>query len=184
MTTSQPNCEPWDEPVSLLAAGCFSADEERDVRRHLETCTSCRERFGQLASLCRQIEAAQPVNALPEAAIVAQAMREIDCAHARPRGWLAGRRAIAAGLAVAASVLLMLAWQGLFSPDRHRPRLVEGPRLPERVPSPQPPTLLAYERAFAESDEAFDQLLNSEAQRLAFLSTHESPLAWTKEVTP
>lgn len=45
-------CEPWAERISLAAAGCLSPDEEADVRRHIETCPDCRERFRQLAELC------------------------------------------------------------------------------------------------------------------------------------
>jgi outer membrane lipoprotein-sorting protein len=45
-------CELWAEPLSLAAAGCLSPDEERDVRRHLETCSACRERLEQLTRLC------------------------------------------------------------------------------------------------------------------------------------
>ena len=45
-------CELWAEPLSLAAAGCLSPDEERDVRRHIETCSACRERFEQLTRLC------------------------------------------------------------------------------------------------------------------------------------
>jgi len=45
-------CEQWAEPISLAAAGCLSPDEERDVRRHIETCSDCRERFRQLTQWC------------------------------------------------------------------------------------------------------------------------------------
>lgn len=46
------NCEQWAEPISLLAAGCLTTDEARDVRRHCETCLACRERLEQLTKLC------------------------------------------------------------------------------------------------------------------------------------
>ena len=45
-------CEHWAEPISLAAAGCLSPDEDREVRRHIETCSDCRERFRQLTQLC------------------------------------------------------------------------------------------------------------------------------------
>ena len=47
-------CEHWAEPISLAAAGCLSADEEREVRRHIETCSDCRERFRQLTAVVRR----------------------------------------------------------------------------------------------------------------------------------
>ncbi len=71
------NCELWAEPISLLAAGCLSTDEERDVRRHFETCPDCRERFGQLTQLCGALAEAQlPVN-VAENAIVERAMSAV-----------------------------------------------------------------------------------------------------------
>jgi hypothetical protein len=45
-------CEVWAEPISLAAAGCLSPDEEAEVRRHIETCPACRERFRQLTDVC------------------------------------------------------------------------------------------------------------------------------------
>ena len=45
-------CEPWAEQISLAAAGCLSPDEEPEVRRHIETCSDCREHFRQLTELC------------------------------------------------------------------------------------------------------------------------------------
>jgi outer membrane lipoprotein-sorting protein len=44
-------CERWAEPITLAAAGCLSPDEEREVRRHIETCFDCRARFRQLTQL-------------------------------------------------------------------------------------------------------------------------------------
>jgi outer membrane lipoprotein-sorting protein len=71
------NCELWAEPISLLAAGCLSTDEERDVRRHFETCPDCRERFGQLTRLCGALAEAQlPVN-VAEYAIVERVMSAV-----------------------------------------------------------------------------------------------------------
>ena len=45
-------CEHWAERISLAAAGCLSPDEEREVHRHIETCSDCRERFRQLTEMC------------------------------------------------------------------------------------------------------------------------------------
>ena len=71
------NCELWAEPISLLAAGCLSTDEEQDVRRHFETCPDCRERFGQMTQLCGALAEAQlPVN-VAEATIVERVMSAV-----------------------------------------------------------------------------------------------------------
>jgi len=77
------NCELWAEPISLLAAGCLSTDEERDVRRHFETCPDCRERFGQLTQLCGALAEAQlPVN-VAENAIVERVMSAVASEESR-----------------------------------------------------------------------------------------------------
>lgn len=77
------NCELWAEPISLLAAGCLSTDEERDVRRHFETCPDCRERFGQLTQLCGALAEAQlPVN-VTENAIVERVMSAVASEESR-----------------------------------------------------------------------------------------------------
>lgn len=77
------NCELWAEPISLLAAGCLSTDEERDVRRHFETCPDCRERFGQLTQLCGALaEARLPVN-VAEIAIVERVMSAVASEESR-----------------------------------------------------------------------------------------------------
>jgi outer membrane lipoprotein-sorting protein len=71
------NCELWAEPISLLVAGCLSPDEEREVRRHIETCPDCRERSGQLTRLCGALlEAQLPVN-VAEDAIVERVMSAV-----------------------------------------------------------------------------------------------------------
>jgi hypothetical protein len=67
-------CELWAEPISLAAAGCLSADEDQEVRRHLETCSECRERFRELTQLCGMLAEARLAAAGPEAAIVERVM--------------------------------------------------------------------------------------------------------------
>ena len=70
-------CEHWAEPISLAAAGCLSPDEEREVRRHIETCSDCRERFRQLTELCGAVAEAQlPANDTA-AAIVERVMSAV-----------------------------------------------------------------------------------------------------------
>ena len=77
------NCGLWAEPISLLAAGCLAPDEERDVRRHFETCPDCRERFGQLTQLCGALAEAQlPVN-VAEIAIVERVMSAVASEESR-----------------------------------------------------------------------------------------------------
>ncbi len=70
-------CEHWAERISLAAAGCLSADEEREVRLHLETCSDCRERFRQLTQLCGALAEAQLPADDTEAAIVQRVMSAV-----------------------------------------------------------------------------------------------------------
>ncbi|MHC4406361.1 MAG: zf-HC2 domain-containing protein, partial [Planctomycetota bacterium] len=70
-------CEDWAERISLAAAGCLSPDEEQDVRRHIETCSDCRERFRQFTDLCGGLaEARLPADGA-EAAIVERIMSAV-----------------------------------------------------------------------------------------------------------
>lgn len=70
-------CEPWVESISLAAAGCLSPDEERDLRRHIETCSDCRERFRQLAQLCGTLTESRLPDDSPETIIVERVMSAI-----------------------------------------------------------------------------------------------------------
>src|SRR5271157_3078413 len=76
-------CEPWAEPISMAAAGCLSPDEERDVRRHIETCSDCRERFRQLTELCGALAEAQLPADSAEAAIVERVMSAVASDESR-----------------------------------------------------------------------------------------------------
>ena len=86
-------CEHWAEPISLAAAGCLSPDEEREVRRHIETCSDCRERFRQLTELCGVLaEARLPADGA-EAAIVERVMSAVAVRRiAATRSFARGRR--------------------------------------------------------------------------------------------
>ncbi len=76
-------CEAWAERISLAAAGCLSHDEERDVRRHVETCSDCRERFRQLTELCGALAEAQLPAESAEAAIVERVMSAVASDESR-----------------------------------------------------------------------------------------------------
>ncbi len=70
-------CEEWHQPVSLAAAGCLTPDEEREVRLHIETCSTCRQRFRELTELCGGLAAARPPAEGAEAAIVTRVMSAV-----------------------------------------------------------------------------------------------------------
>lgn len=70
-------CERWAEPISLAAAGCLPPDEQEEVRRHVETCAACRERFRQLAALCGALAELRAPAESTEATILAQVMSAV-----------------------------------------------------------------------------------------------------------
>ncbi len=70
-------CEHWAEPISLAAAGCLAPGEDREVRRHIEACSECRERFGQLTELCGALAEARLPAESTEAAIVERVMSAV-----------------------------------------------------------------------------------------------------------
>jgi outer membrane lipoprotein-sorting protein len=76
-------CELWAEPLSLAAAGCLSPNEERDVRRHLETCSACRERLEQLTRLCGVLAEARLPADRAERAVVERVMAAVASDQSR-----------------------------------------------------------------------------------------------------
>ena len=83
-------CQEWAEPISLAAAGCLPPDDEQEVRRHIETCSDCRERFRELAQLCGALSEIRPQATIAQAAIVERVMSAIDLDV--PRRLLTGSR--------------------------------------------------------------------------------------------
>jgi outer membrane lipoprotein-sorting protein len=76
-------CEDWAEPISLAAAGCLSSEEEQAVRRHVETCSACREQFRRLTELCRALGEAPLAIDGTEAAIVERILSAVAADVAR-----------------------------------------------------------------------------------------------------
>jgi outer membrane lipoprotein-sorting protein len=84
-------CERWAEPISLAAAGCLPAGEEREVRRHIETCSDCRERFRQLEQLCGSLAELRLPATGAETTIVERVMAAVTLAASRrsvARRWI------------------------------------------------------------------------------------------------
>lgn len=177
-------CETWAEAISLLAAGCLTSEEEHELQQHLAGCDACRERFDQVAVVCEGLRVARPAGTGSDTDVVSRIMREIEDQPGSTGQQSAARSSqrlrwkLIVGSVVAASVLAFVAWRSFFdasSPEPNiahdDPQIVVPVPVPEPVPSPQievaetafdgsgPPTWLALQRAFAESDEAFDTLL-------------------------
>lgn len=159
--SKQTHCEERSQDISLLAAGCLTDREERDLRSHLTTCSSCRDRYEELLTVCSALRAAKP-----ECNPIHFELNQVTVA--RPA---AHQRLVVIAVA-AASVLAML---GLLNSSGRRPS--SGPpshsinvahdvpsqvilEVPSMEPSTkQQPTLMALRQAAAESDEALDRLL-------------------------
>lgn len=149
------DCEARAEDISLLAAGCLTAQEEQALRAHFLTCDACHERCDQLQSLCLGLRAAKP---------------ECDAAHLGPsivttaRPSASRRVGLVAAVVASALVLLGLLSIGGRGPAPGAPSKVvdvahDSPTetVPAETKVPQP-TLLALRRAAEESDEALDRL--------------------------
>lgn len=144
MTTHPSPCDPWREPISVLAAGCLPAAEQAAVRGHLEGCRACAERFAELSAVCASLDRSRPA--------VAPASHERLHSlpiKALPLATHNRSRSLAFPLAaVVVASLLVAAW---WMTDRQE--------LPGPVDPPPRPHLPAYALACAESDAAFDELL-------------------------
>jgi|GEM_PF-790041 len=190
MTDHLINCERWQEPISLLAAGCLPTAEEAEVRRHLAGCAACAARFTELAALCASVSRGRP-----SAAVQAAAIRDRwngAALDVRPRRPVRHTRSLEVWLggALAASLLIAALWLVHRRPGESPPVLREpwvaaggaksgterAPLLPG-PPQPLPnapsaggtqPTLRAYELALAQSDEAFEALLERHGESIVF----------------
>ncbi len=79
------SCGPWAERISLAAAGCLAPDDQRETRRHIETCSDCRKRFRQLTDLCGVLAEARLPAESSEAAIVERVMSAVTSDESRRR---------------------------------------------------------------------------------------------------
>jgi anti-sigma factor RsiW len=191
MTDPFATCERWDEPISLLAAGCLPAEEEADVRQHLAHCAACAARAAELTAVCASLSRSRPSAAVHTAAVCERwnaaaegVLPRRPVRHTPSLGfWLSG--ALAASLLIAA-VWLVHRQPGGSPPGPQEPRVAVGgaksraeqPPLPSDLPLPvekvpvervwSQPTLRAYELALAQSDEAFEALLQRHGESIVF----------------
>ena len=131
MTDPFATCERWQEPISLLAAGCLPAEEEADVRQHLAHCAACAARAAELTAVCASLSRSRPSAAVHTAAVCerwnAAAEGVLPCRpvrHTPSLGfWLSG--ALAASLLIAA-VWLVHRQPGGSPPGPQEPRVAAG----------------------------------------------------------
>jgi anti-sigma factor RsiW len=193
MNEPLPNCEPWHEAISLLAAGCLPADEETGVRQHLAGCAACEARFAELTTVCVTLSRSRPSAIVPAAAIRSRWSEAADRVTIRRPAPSVPWRVLWLSGALAASLLIAVLWLANRQPGGsptipHEPRVAEGgsqsaadqPPLPPQLPPPSPPakappervrsqpTLRDYQVALAQSDEAFEALLERHGESIVF----------------
>jgi hypothetical protein len=182
------NCESWSEPISLAAAGCLDAGEEAELHRHLAECSHCRERYRQLAGLCDVLAGFQEPARGVEEAVVRRVVSAITPVKPSRSG---GRRvwlSIAAAVVAASLILAVEPLWNVIKPPR-QPASIMPPIYPEPKAVGQevslaarPPTLMDYDRAIAQSDDAPQRLLAQDAERIGILFDHTPTVSIANEL--
>lgn len=177
MHNTHQDCERWHESISLLASGCLADDNEADVRRHLADCPACATRFRKLTELCAYLRRGRPS--------AESHVEAIERRWAKPSDFSIPRRLSAKGVpprvlwlsgVLAASLLAMAFWLANRQPPvssnvrqgSEISKLVAPGKTNGGTDCQSQPTLRAYELAFAQSDEAFDALLQRHSEAIVF----------------
>ena len=162
MNDIQPCCESRAEDISLLAAGCLTDREERELREHFTVCEACLKRFEEMASVCVELRNVRPsMDSSFEHSM--GRIQSIDLlplvATARNRG------SVHVVISMLTACVLLFVAVHFFGgwPDSGGSQQVvkvvpEVPQKGEKKSAPLP-TILALSRAAAESDDALDRLL-------------------------
>lgn len=184
-------CEPFQESLSLLAAGCLSDSETSALTAHLATCVSCQQRHLELTTLARELFAARPeipsgmAVGLPTAQPVSRTALHRQPIHRQSREPRLRVLLLTSALLLLVLGVLPRGSRESFSPPGPVPLtdVAKGAGGPEEIVlPPQPPTLLALRRAAERSDDSFDQLLASYSQPASTQSLTSHSL-W-QELTP
>lgn len=185
MNDFQHPCKQWAEAISMAAAGCLSSDEGPEIRRHMETCSACREHFRQLAKVCGALaEFRTPTNG-EDTVILQRVMSAIVLGkpqrHVVPWSWFWAAAAVVAASLILAITLRWTVFAPPCEPAGAR-NTMPSPSAEPKAGTPStsvissPPTPLAYECAFAQSDETLERLLAQEARRLDLRSVDTTPV--------
>ena len=154
------SCQPFTEDISLLAAGCLDAEEERKLRFHLDNCT----RFSTWSPPEEQLDTSVSPHDTTSATWRRLAIR------------------VAAVAACAALLIGGVSRVGHWHSTVQQPSSPEvashapGDEVDESAPLPMP-TLLALRWAAVESDEAFDRLLARNTESILAESTRSRPFS-------
>ncbi len=180
------SCQPFTEDISLLAAGCLDAEEERKLRFHLDNCTACRQRYEQIARVVGELRRAAPSVIDSRFSTWSPPEEQLDTSVSPHDTTSATWRRLAIRVAAVAACAALLI--GGVSRVGHWHSTVQQPSSPEvashapgdevdeSAPLPMP-TLLALRWAGVESDEAFDRLLARNTESILAESTRSRPFS-------
>jgi Putative zinc-finger len=173
MNTTTPQCEKYQEDLSLLAADCLSPEEKVDIQTHVSVCPHCRERWEQLQIVCVGLRTFGRAAETDVSSLIARVTAATTLAESRVTARFAGLNPATRWLlAVSLLGLLVIAYR-LSSPSVKTPRLppevvVEHvPALPlateeilhTRASANESPTYLKLRTSFAQSDDQFETML-------------------------
>lgn len=162
MNDIQPCCESRAEDISLLAAGCLTDREERELREHFTVCEACLKRFEEMASVCVELRDARPSMDSSFERSIAR-IQNIDLLP--PMSTARNRGSVHVVISMLTACVLLFVAVHFFGgmPDSGSSQQVvkSVPEVPQKGEKnlAQLPTILALSRAAAESDEALDRLL-------------------------
>lgn len=207
MANHPTNCEHWQESISLMAAGCLSAEMQKELRHHLADCESCTERYSEIVSICNSLSQIRPAVSVNSKSIQHHLRRH-------------NRRTIHRRLTYAtltASVLLCIAFAVSLLTSRFRvsdPQPVVSPAhsiqpvdiasetlstkdrkaMPANISTPETetdsqfntawplPTLIAYRQALSESEDALEIVMRRHEESIVFKPS--DPRSLFKEFNP
>lgn len=167
--------------IALLVVDGLDAEEARDLREHLRTCSGCQEYSTEVAEICR--DQSRAAGSLPDIDAGKTFHRRLQ----RRLAGEAGRPALAdlgellfrcfSRWQVALPLVVVIALTGvLLSSGRRSPRTggapvarnsSTGPAIDDSPYKDSLPTVSAYRSALNRSFEEFDELLNKNSARTA-----------------
>lgn len=159
-------CESRIEDISLLAAGCLTEREERELLDHFAACSACRVRYEELISVCSDLKAAKPTVQADFSLTFERKPLGPALRRSAPQGDELPRvlrlAVLVAGVLLMVSVGQRIARRPDAGHSAGRQEVVRQTPTddePSVSQAESQPTLLALRRAAAESDESLDRML-------------------------
>lgn len=207
MVNHPTNCEHWQESLSLMAAGCLSAEMQMEMRQHLANCESCTERYSETASICHSLRQIRPVASVHSKSIQHHLRRQDRRKIHQRLTYVTLTASVLLCIALAVSRLpnhlrmsdpqpvvspansiqpVDIASQTLSAEDRktvpansHTPETETESQFNSAWPLP---TLIAYRLALLESEEALEIVMRRYEESIVFKPS--DPMSLFKEFNP